>query len=116
MKKKIKDEIKIDILLQQTLRDDMPDADEKKLHTFIYDFNQKLASGEIRSHRSLYGIFRDLFLRLRFDWLRWAFRKEFAFMAALIMILAGTYLHTSGSESTLTNKIFLFGTSLLRGI
>jgi hypothetical protein len=83
----------LDIILKQTLKDDLPPEAEARMSRQFLKLKRALDQTETLAEPD------------RWLWLRGAFRNEVLALASAVMLIAGGVMHLSGNQSVLANSI-----------
>lgn len=113
MKKEKLPDFDIDELLKQSLKDDLPPEAEKSMKRQLIQLRKKMEKLEREPTPRINKYLNKLFRAERKPWMHWMLKKEVLAAASVAMIVLGSMLHMSGSQSALSKKISLLGTSVL---
>jgi hypothetical protein len=97
---------RMDDLLKQVLKDDLPPDVEGRMKAQFVQFREEIENDEQASE-----------LALRSDWkrffqLKWAIRREVLAFSSLLMIVVGAFLHVSGHRSAMAETLSFLNTSV----
>ena len=102
MKKDPKNQAKLDELIRQTLKDDLPAETEMRMQAQLDAMREKMLLSQ-RQHLSKTD---------KTPAFRLPFRQEVLAWAAFIMVILGSFLYINGSQSALTGNISALGTAV----
>lgn len=102
MKKDPKNQAKLDDLIRQTLKDDLPAETEMRMQAQLDAMREKMLLSQ-RQHLTKTD---------KTPAFRRPFRHEVLAWSAFIMVILGSFLYINGSQSVLTGNISALGTSV----
>jgi len=109
---KKREDANIDHLLKQTLKDDLPVDAEAVMKNQLEGFRLKLeeASGRTWAGQKTFQAILNL---MDVRWARILVKKEVVLVISLMMIVLGSFIHSSGSPNQLTENLSVLGTSVV---
>jgi hypothetical protein len=103
----------IDNLLQQTLRDDLPLDAEIVMKKQLERFQAKMEQVETDSTREDSKATKGISHLRGVRWINFLLRKEALVVVSLLMIVLGSFIHSSGSSNKLAENLSVLGTSVV---
>jgi len=105
MKKEKRRDPKIDDLLKQALKDDLPLEAESAMKRQLNLFREKMEGHEPRRKMKTGRILQGLLEGRGFRQVQWILKKGVPAFASIIMVILGSFLQIKGSQSPLAESI-----------
>jgi len=101
MKKEKPLNMKIDDLLKQVLKDDLPPESESRMRRHFAQFRKKFEQPDQQSRTNV-----------RWQWAHWVLRKEVLALSSIIMVVLGVIMHMNVQRSVLAETVLMLRTSV----
>jgi hypothetical protein len=106
-------EVSIDTLLRQALEDDLPPDAEIVMKKQLERFRGKMEQAETRGTRVGSKTFPGIFHLKDVRVVNFLFKKEVLVVVSLLMVVLGTFIHSSGSSNKFSENLSVLGTSVV---
>jgi hypothetical protein len=103
----------IDNLLQQTLKDDLPRDAENVMKKQLERFRTRMEQEDTEYTRTESMAFQGIFQLKSVRWAQVLIKKEVLIVVSMLMIVLGSFIHSSGSSNKLVENLSVLGTSVV---
>lgn len=103
---------KIDDLLKNVLKDDLPPETESRMKRQLIQFRKKIEQPERQQRMNINMVWRRLFRKEAWQWTQWVLKKEILAFLSIIMVVIGGFMHISGHPSALAESFSMLKMSV----
>ncbi len=103
---------KMDCLLKEVLKDDLPPEAESRMKRRFIQFREKIEQQKRKPRMKIGMVGRRLFRQETWRWAHWMLKKEILAFSSIIMIALGGFMHLSGHRSALAESFSMLRTSV----